>query len=80
MSLIKRILDYLAPESSEQIEAEEENIVFDKGKVDEAFFEALKTARSMRKTADAFIAVGELYVKDIKERTNAKTSSRAKKS
>lgn len=79
MSVIKRFLNWISPESTEQIEAEEENVAFDKTRVDEAFLEALKAARHMRKAADAFVVVGEIFVKDVKGQPHAKATSRVKK-
>lgn len=82
MTLIKRVLNWLAPESTESQEAEDENIAFDRAKVDEEFEATIRTLRKARKTAEAFIVAGELFVKDVQggEKSYAKNTSRTKKS
>lgn len=82
MSLVKRFLNWMAPDSYERIEAEEENDAFDKLKVDEAFMEMLKAARQVKRSSSAFIVAAELLIKDVRgsEKAHAKASARTKKS
>lgn len=80
MSLVKRFINWISPETPQEIEAEEENINYDKMKVDEIFMEMLKTAKRTRRTIDAFVVAGELLVKDVRgETANEKGSARTKK-
>lgn len=79
MSMLRKVLNWLSPESPEEIEAEEENISFDRQKVDEEFRETIRSLRRARKTADAFVVAGELFVKDIRGVQDAKVPSRARK-
>lgn len=79
-SWLRRLLNWSDPTSTEQLEAEEENIAYDRTKVDEKFMEALKAARHLRRASDAFIVAGELFVKDVTGGQHGeKVPARAKK-
>ncbi len=81
MTLVRRLLNWLAVESTQELEAEEENLLFDREQVDEKYVELLKKTRATIKTANAFVVAAELLVKDVqgRGRQNAKSSRRTKK-
>lgn len=81
MSLVKRFLEWISPDTAEEIEAEAENVNYDKMKVDDLFIEMIKTAKRTRKSIDAFVVAGELLVKDVRgvEPNGKKVNTRVKK-
>lgn len=79
-SWLRKVLNWTDSTPTVQIEAEEDNIAYDRSKVDEVFMEALRAAKHLRRASDAFIVAGELFVKDVSgNKTHAKISARTKK-
>lgn len=74
MSFIKRVIRYLRPESGELQDALEENVHFDRDKIDESLEELLHSARQMRRSSHAFIVAAELLVKDVRGEQRSKGS------
>lgn len=66
LSLVKRFLRHFRSGSGEFQDAVEDNLTFDREQVDVKLAELTKTARNLRKSADAFIGVAELVVKDLR--------------
>lgn len=81
MSLVRQFLHWISPDTAQEIEADAENVNFDKTKVDELFTEMLISAKRTRRTLDAFVVAGELFVKDVRGvAVNEKVHARSKKS
>jgi len=76
LTLIQRIVRYLRPESGEFQDAVEDNIHFDRDKVDEELAELIHAARKVNKASTAFVAAAELLVKDVRYSGRSKSDGK----
>lgn len=80
MRIVKRFLNWIDPsQDTTRGIAEEENLEFDRHKVDEQLSALLKAAEVLEREANAFIVIGKLAVRDVVgEKKNAKAAPRHK--
>jgi hypothetical protein len=83
-NLVQRIIRWMRPESTDLQDATEDDITFDREKVDKELEKLLHSARRTRRSADAFIVTAELLVKDVRgeprSKESAKNTSRSRSS
>lgn len=75
-NVTKKMLDWMRPETPDEIAAEEDNITFNRDRLHQSLRILIKSAKEMRHTANAFVTVADqLLERTLEEVQPGKTKT-----